>query len=115
MSLAAGDSSSPAIGTLATSSMFSPVPVIGCGSGAIAAVRSPGAVQLAAWAVAGARAHASSATSRGRRFMRASDAERAGNLRSCQARAQRHVVPGEAQDRDAVECERVGAAAVALE
>src|SRR3954452_7608057 len=53
MSLAASDSSSPTIGTLATSCMFSPSPVIGWGSGAIAAARGPGAVQLAAGGAAG--------------------------------------------------------------
>src|SRR3954453_22481684 len=112
MSLAAGDSSSPTIGTLATSCMFSPSPVIGWGSGGIAAARRPGAVQLAAWAVVGARAPASSATSSGRRFMRASDAYGAGNLRSHQVGSEGDVGPGEAQDGDALEGQRVGAAAV---
>src|SRR3954467_6544085 len=86
MSLAAGDSSSPTIGTLATSCMFSPSPVIGWGSGAIAVARRPGAVQLAAWAwvavaIAVAVAVASRMTSSGRRLMEASDARFAGNLR----------------------------------
>src|SRR5689334_1487484 len=80
MSLAAGDSSSPTIGTFATSCMFSPVPVIGWGSGAMAAERRPGAVQLAAWAVATGLATASRATSSARRFMLFSDALGAGNL-----------------------------------
>src|SRR3954454_3666473 len=120
MSEAAGEFSSPTIGTLATSFMFSPSPVIGWGSGAIAVARRPGAVQLAAWAfvAAAAIALASRTTSSGRRLMKASDARFAGNLRQRGvdgSGVEHHVGPREAQHGDPRDGHRVVTAAVGLE